>query len=182
MYNACIRGCNKIVEYLINLGFDINQKCNFGEYPLHAACRSDSLHIVNILLSNNAIVDQESSIRNTPLMLACNNPSIVKLLLDKGANPCAINNFGMVVIETAINCTSSSRYLLVSRLMLLEDISPGIKDKLGFIISMKIINQNYELRNFKVSCLKELNKLRSIKLNTPYIHSLLIEIKYYYPN
>ncbi|AAR83367.1 CNPV021 ankyrin repeat protein [Canarypox virus] len=168
MYNACIRGCNKVVEYLINLGFDVNQKCNFGEYPLHAACRSDSLHIVNILLSNSAIVDQESSIGNTPLMLACNNPNIVKLLLDKGANPCAINSFGMTVIETAINCTSSSKYLLVSRLILLEDIYPDVKNELGFIISMKIINENYELRNFKISCLKELDELRSIKLNTKY--------------
>ncbi|QRI43038.1 ankyrin repeat protein [Cheloniid poxvirus 1] len=26
-------------------------------------------------------------------MLACNNPNIVKLLLYKGANPCAINSF-----------------------------------------------------------------------------------------
>ncbi|UOX38741.1 ankyrin repeat containing protein [Finch poxvirus] len=39
MYNACIKGCNKVVEYLMNLGFSVNKKCNFGEYPLHAACR-----------------------------------------------------------------------------------------------------------------------------------------------
>uniref|UniRef100_A0AAT9UP81 Ankyrin repeat containing protein n=1 Tax=Apapanepox virus TaxID=3049969 RepID=A0AAT9UP81_9POXV len=101
-------------------------------------------------------------------MLACNNPNIVKLLLDKGANPCAINSFGMTVIETAMNYTSSSKYLLISHLILLEDISPDIKDEIGFIISMKIINVNYELRNFKISCLKELDELRSIKLNTKY--------------
>ncbi|QRI42738.1 ankyrin repeat protein [Cheloniid poxvirus 1] len=174
MYNACKKGCYKVIKYLIDLGFSVNQRCSLGEYPLHAASRSGSLDVVNTLIEHNAIIDQESSIGSTPLMLACDNPAIVKSLLERGANPYTINNLGIVVIEIAMHYTSFSKYLIVSRLIFLEYVYPDIKNEIGFIISMNHINENYELRNFMISCYDELNRLKSTKLNYKYSLDIFI--------
>ncbi|ARF02630.1 SWPV1-012 [Shearwaterpox virus] len=175
MYNACMKGCVEVIKYLIELGFNVNQKCNFGEYPLHAACRAGSLDIVNVLLDNDVNIDQKSNIEDTPLMLACKNQEIVKLLLERGACPYSINRLGRVVIENAIeHNTSFSKYMLVSYIVLQENIYHDIKNELGYMVTNNRIISNYELRHFRISCEKEINKLKSIKLNYRYSLDIFI--------
>lgn len=57
--------------------------------PLHSACESGNLQLVESLLKNKAPINAKNSLGKSPLQIACkkNYPEIVELLLSRGANP-----------------------------------------------------------------------------------------------
>ena len=67
--------------------------------PLHAACVSDSLEVIQVLLDHKADPNAKTINQRTPLHFACskngeNCEDIVWLLLSSGADPEIIDNHG----------------------------------------------------------------------------------------
>lgn len=100
---AAIKGRLASVKQLIQRGAEVNKT---GWTPLHyAASRAepDSEEIVRLLLEHHAYIDAESPNRSTPLMLAAmyGHPSLVRLLLEEGADPSLRNEQGLSAIDFA---------------------------------------------------------------------------------
>lgn len=77
---------------------------HIGWTPLHYACAKGQLEIAQFLLANGAIVDSLSPGNTTPLMMAVQsgNETLVKLLLDKGADLQLRNTLGLTAIDIAV--------------------------------------------------------------------------------
>jgi ankyrin repeat protein len=78
-----------------------------GNYPLHAACQTPecSLDLVKVLVSSNLInINQQNERGSTPVMLACQyrNLSLVKYLIDKGADALIKTHNGINILTMAI--------------------------------------------------------------------------------
>jgi len=56
LYRACNRREKNIdvVNYLISLGADYNNRNTIGETPLHGACRHGNLELVKLLVNSGA--------------------------------------------------------------------------------------------------------------------------------
>lgn len=72
-------------------GADVNARDFCGWVPLHEACNHGHLEVVEVLLENNASIDDPGGPHCngiTPLIDAANNGhvDVVQLLLDKGAD------------------------------------------------------------------------------------------------
>jgi len=78
-----------VVDCLLQLGADPNQRNNWGFGPLHEASRLGLLGIVKALLSHGADIELEGSDDSTPLCWAVleNHIAVARLLLECGANP-----------------------------------------------------------------------------------------------
>ena len=76
-----------IVQYLIDIGVDVNTKNNAGWSPLMSGVRHNNKDIVKILLDNGANTDTETISGNTPLILASrySNKDMIELLKKYGA-------------------------------------------------------------------------------------------------
>ena len=48
LFEACTNGDLKEIRYLVEHGADVNAKNNFGQTPLHRACRSGHFEMVNL--------------------------------------------------------------------------------------------------------------------------------------
>ncbi|OUM59376.1 hypothetical protein PIROE2DRAFT_63812 [Piromyces sp. E2] len=79
---------NELFNSLIDKGFDINIKNNYGSSPLMKACETGNYREVQYLVENNADVNHQNDIKNTPLIYASErgNIDIVKYLVEHGAN------------------------------------------------------------------------------------------------
>lgn len=104
LVRACSRAGNrKVVELLIENGCDINGVDHDPLLtPLHVAARWDSA-LVTILLSKNAHVSQADRNGRIPLHYAVSGIQIdsVRLLLEAGSNPLAIDATGRTVLGLA---------------------------------------------------------------------------------
>ena len=101
LFAASISGIPDVVEFLIQLGADVNRKNgpprnvgqrNFyieGQTPLHAAAASNHIHILEILLQKGADINAQDRKGQTPLIEAVQfgNPATVEFLLLHNANP-----------------------------------------------------------------------------------------------
>ncbi|MBI3833827.1 MAG: ankyrin repeat domain-containing protein [Planctomycetes bacterium] len=56
-----------VCELLIQRGADVNERCNQGEAPLHAAARSGSREIAEVLLARGADINLKDDAGETPL-------------------------------------------------------------------------------------------------------------------
>jgi uncharacterized protein len=77
-----------------------------GWTPLHYAASNPepaSADMVNLLLENHAYIDAASPNKTTPLMMAAHygHDSVVKLLLEEGADPMLRNEQGLSAIDFA---------------------------------------------------------------------------------
>ena len=84
------------VQEFIDQGFDVNSALMIqalGSHPLHVAVNRGDERLTRIILDAGAGADLPSSNTWTPLMTATFNGhiSIVRLLLERGADPCTTN-------------------------------------------------------------------------------------------
>lgn len=91
---------SKMVQFLIQNGANPNIKDKEQNWTaLHFAASGQKLEVVTKLLDLGAIVDTEDIFGNTPLWRCVLNSKInldvVKLLLEKGANPNKLNKKGV---------------------------------------------------------------------------------------
>jgi ankyrin repeat protein len=88
------------VKRLLDIGGSPNEKNEMGDYLLHDAVLEADLATVTLLLERSAHIDQQNANGFTPLATACDRLdfksssasgasaiSIVRLLLERGANP-----------------------------------------------------------------------------------------------
>lgn len=100
---AALKGRLELARRLIERKAEVNKP---GWTPLHyAATNADagSLSMTRLLLEHHAYIDAESPNGSTPLMMAAHygHPSVVKLLLEEGADPLLKNQQGLSAIDFA---------------------------------------------------------------------------------
>mgnify|MGYP002514907485 CR=1 FL=1 len=71
--------------------------------PKKAVLNNENIKITKLLLENGADVNAANFSGKTPLMYAVceKNEELVRMLMEKGANPDAIDNFGQSVYDHA---------------------------------------------------------------------------------
>ena len=106
-------GCSEIVELLLKIGVNANQK-HSGLRPLHYACDIGNLKIVEILLENGADIDAKTDAiiegaNRTPLDIAVwlEKTSVTRLLLENGCKTNIRDSKG----QTALECALKEGYL-----------------------------------------------------------------------
>ena len=77
---------------------------HIGWTPLHYAASRGQMEVAEYLILKGATIDSLSQSNTTPLMMAVisGNESLIKLLLDKGANLKLRNDQGFTAIDIAI--------------------------------------------------------------------------------
>ena len=77
-----------VVEYIIDLGGDVNKKCRHKRTAIHYASERGHLKVVKALLSKGAEIDVEDEDHCTPLLLAAGlgHNDILLYLIDRGAD------------------------------------------------------------------------------------------------
>ena len=96
LIHASFYNRKKVVEYLLELGANLQLKDNVGFTALHAAVNSSNREIARLLLSNGADVNEKDSFGNVPMFRATHTDiDIIKLLLEFGADVTIENNFGI---------------------------------------------------------------------------------------
>ena len=104
LHQAVIDGNLMLVNTLISNGADVNEKDNNSFSPLHYATqefstKKECFEITKILLQAGANIEARDENGNTPLSNAVywfrGDPSLVNLLLEKGADKFNKNNYGV---------------------------------------------------------------------------------------
>ncbi|OMH39308.1 ankyrin repeat domain-containing protein [Motiliproteus sp. MSK22-1] len=82
LYYAVFRKELEIAKELIELGVDVNKKCEFGVTPIYEAIDKSNIPMIKLLLENGARVDIETEIGDTARELAkyINNQEILNLI------------------------------------------------------------------------------------------------------
>jgi len=102
LHHAVGFGSVETVELLLDAGADVNAANRRRSMPLHWAMHDEAK--VRLLLSRGAAVNPKQVEGRTPLYIAAsvgNGASIVKLLLEKGANPSLATATGMTPMMAA---------------------------------------------------------------------------------
>lgn len=102
IYMATVLGEANIVQCLLEAGADVNICREDTWSPLHAA--ANNFKIAKALTDCGADVNYQTSDGWSPLHLSTSwgYPNIVKLLLNRGADPNLVNDAGMTALQVAI--------------------------------------------------------------------------------
>ena len=87
LHTAVLKNNSEIVDYLLELGFDINERDTYGLTPLHIASELGFMVMCEKLIENGADLNIRANERGTPLDLSkeAGQDEISKLLIAKGA-------------------------------------------------------------------------------------------------
>lgn len=88
LHEAAEKGHQRVIEYLLFLGADVNAKSKKGETPLHKAATNGDVEMVGVFLKRGAQINAQDKKGRTPLMKAAHKSKkqVVKMLLDAGAD------------------------------------------------------------------------------------------------
>ncbi len=100
---AALKGRIELARRLIERGAEVNKP---GWTPLHYAATFPgpvAPDMTRLMLEHHAYIDAESPNGSTPLMMAAQygNTTVVKLLLEEGADPLLRNQLGLTAIDFA---------------------------------------------------------------------------------
>ena len=100
-------GCAEMVELLITSNQDVAVADRSGQTPLYCAAQNGHLEAARVLLSHAADVNATDRFWNiTPLLLAArmaDNPALIRLLVEAGANVNAVDSRGENVLHMLAN-------------------------------------------------------------------------------
>jgi hypothetical protein len=97
MVQAAASGNQRLVTHFLREGYDVNYEDDGGTTSLSGAAVGGNKEMVGFLLSKGADVNRKSRLNDeTPLMAASamGKPETVNMLLDNGADPCAVDREG----------------------------------------------------------------------------------------
>jgi ankyrin repeat protein len=102
---AAEKGDVWLARWLLSHGADANQTDGLSRTPLICALKSkdavDQLALVEMLVESGADVNATDAEGVSPLMCAVNDPRLVELLLEKGANPEVPDGAGQTAYDYA---------------------------------------------------------------------------------
>jgi ankyrin repeat protein len=102
-------------QRLIHEGYDINQLTEFSQStPLLAACKQGRVDVVHVLISKSMCdKDLANKYGERPLFIAVitNNKTILRALLNSGANPYAVNNLFETLLHKSVQLNFTNNLL-----------------------------------------------------------------------
>jgi len=118
---ACSAGCFFLVEMILDMGADIEDRGHKDTTPLMEAANSGHSDIVKLLIERKASINAQTNQGNTPLILAAANghTECVRLLLDAGAKTEEHNESG----HTALMEAASNGHVDVAKLLITKGAS-----------------------------------------------------------
>jgi hypothetical protein len=92
----------EVIELIEKRDHNINERDNFGNTPLHCACRKKHVSIATYLIEKGADINAQNQHGYTPLHLSGGEPGIAELLLSRGAATYFRNARGQTALDYAI--------------------------------------------------------------------------------
>lgn len=163
LHSACKSNSIEMIDYLTNLGLDINARANDQTTPLYCAIGHSKIDIVKHCIEKyNADVNATCDGFVSLLWYACKNNEleIMKYLIEKGANKSITDSSGKSLLHCAVKHSNTKTIDFV--ISLGYDISAMDNEKLT-IVHILCSQPN-------VSHIEHLNELHKLDLNVQDIH------------
>ena len=121
----------QLAQVLHRNGSSVEPRGTLGNTPLHSAAFYGDLEMVQVLLEYGVDVNAQSSSHLTPLSFASwghhDEPRVVRLLLERGADPNTWNEGGFTLLHRALD----HRRIKIARVLIEHGASVEAKDKWG---------------------------------------------------
>lgn len=128
-------GTPEELQAALKANIDINEKDRLGRTALTEALLGGANANAGVLIEAGADVSLAGREGYTPLILAGNNGdlALIEALLEKGANPNAVNNAGVTALHTACRSTADNEALSqIVGALLAAGADPNAPDAQGF--------------------------------------------------
>ncbi|RDB31307.1 ankyrin repeat domain-containing protein [Candidatus Similichlamydia laticola] len=104
LHYAALHNGADLANYLISLGFYVNNPDFVGETPLHLGVRAGNMSVCSHLLAKGADPDRKNAMGKSPLHIAIdeNKFDLVQLLIDHAAHINSADSLGQTALHLAI--------------------------------------------------------------------------------